>query len=777
MGGLYRDLDRRGCDYGPAFQNVTAAWRHGDDLYADITLPEDVDTGGYGIHPALLDAALHPAVFAALGGGAHDAGGESGPPLPFSFTGTRLDAAGASALRARVRPGGDGRYEVTLFDAAGAQVAAVRSLTLRPPRGLRSAGPRPRGSLFEPRWTPVPAQAAPVAGEWATLGGPPVETDGPARVRPYPDLSALRAALESGAPVPGVVLAPVAESQGDPAADAHTATRETLALLQEWLDDDRFSACTLAIVTRGAVAAVPGEGVGDAAHAAVWGLLRTAQTEHPDRFVLLDLDDRTGGAAAIGAALGTGEPQLAMRDGRMLAPRLARTVPSLDVRLDPGGTVLVTGGTGKLGALVARHLVTAHGVGRLLLVSRSGPDAPGAADLAAELTGLGARTTVASCDVTDPGELSKLLAAVPREHPLTAVIHAAGVVDVTTLTELTPEALATVLTPKVDAAWQLHRHTRDLDLGAFVLFSSIAGTLGIAGQANYAAANTFLDALAHHRHAMGLPATSMVWGLWADEGGMSSRISDAALTRMARDGFPPLTADEGLELFDAALATGHPVVVPAHIDAAAVGARANGAGTVPPLLRDLVRVTPRRAIGAPAAGTSAPRPLADRLRALGEAEQRSILMELVRTGTAAVLGHAEPGGIAADHAFKDLGIDSLTAVHLRNRLNAETGLQLATTVVFDHPTPAAIVRHLRAELLPAASGEPLAEAIDLLETAVDGTEPDDAQRFDITIRLENLLARLQNRPDSDDEVDDLDTATDDELFEALDQELRSSQFD
>ncbi|WP_344318582.1 type I polyketide synthase, partial [Streptomyces yatensis] len=432
-------------------------------------------------------------------------------------------------------------------------------------------------------------------------------------------------------------------------------------------------------------------------------------------------------ADALSDALATGEPELALRAGRALAPRLARasapalaSVPASGSVLTPGsgsapgsaqagetgsataapafdadGTVLITGGTGALGRLLARHLVAEHGVRHLLLTSRRGADADGATELVAELRERGAEVTLAACDAADRDALAATLAAIPAGHPLTAVVHTAGVLDDGTAAALTPEQLERVLRPKVDAAWNLHELTRDLDLSAFVLFSAIAGTLGGAGQANYAAANVFLDALAAHRHAAGLPATSLVWGLWAQSGGITGDLTETDLLRLARSGMGALTDDEGMALFDAARRTGRTLLIPARLDLAALRSAA-GSGPVPALLRGLIRTTGRRtAAGALAAGSS----LAQRLRALSPNERRRTLLDLVRGHVATALGHASADAIEARRAFKELGFDSLTAVELRNRLSAATGLKLPSTIVFDHPNPTVLADHLRAELI------------------------------------------------------------------------------
>ncbi|WP_158263025.1 type I polyketide synthase [Amycolatopsis sp. CA-128772] len=370
------------------------------------------------------------------------------------------------------------------------------------------------------------------------------------------------------------------------------------------------------------------------------------------------------------------------------ARHVGKNVVTLPRKLDPDGTVLVTGGTGTLGARIARHLVTAHGVRRLLLLSRRGPDAPGAAELEDDLTALGADVTIAACDAADRDALAGLLAG----RRLTGVVHTAGVLDDGLLTGLDPAKLADVLRPKVAAAITLHELTRDTDLALFVLFSAAAGVFGTAGQGSYAAANTALDALAAHRRALGLPGVSLAWGLWAEASGMTGHLGAADLARMSRGGMTGLSDAEGLALFDAAIARGETLAIPARLDLTAA------AGAVPPLLRGLVRAGRRSA--AVAAGDGG---LAARLRPLPAAERDRRLLELVRDHVAAVLGHDTAGDIAPDRSFAELGFDSLTAVELRNRLGAATGLRLPATLVFDHPAPAALVTFLRTGLLGDAT--------------------------------------------------------------------------
>jgi NAD(P)-dependent dehydrogenase (short-subunit alcohol dehydrogenase family) len=360
--------------------------------------------------------------------------------------------------------------------------------------------------------------------------------------------------------------------------------------------------------------------------------------------------------------------------------------------------VLITGGTGGLGALVARHLVTEHGARHLLLASRRGAEAPGAAELAAELEELGATVTVSACDVTDREAVAALLGGV--HHPLTAVVHTAGVLDDGTVFALTPQRVRAVLRPKIDAALHLHELTRDADLAAFVLFSSASGIMGGPGQGNYAAANAALDALAVRRHASGLPATALAWGPWAADAGMTGTLSETDLKRMNDNGFPPLPADEGLALFDAGVAAADPALAPLRFNATAARALV-GDGEVPAFLKGLLR--PRAA--KPAGGTAGPG-LGQRLAGRSEAERQELLLDLVRTEASMVLGHADPSVFDNDQPFAETGFDSLTAVELRNRIGGATGLQLKATLIYDHPSPTKLAAHLLASLGEESAPEP-----------------------------------------------------------------------
>ena len=736
---LYVGLADQGYEYGPAFQGLRAAWRHGDDHYAEIRLDEDqeADAARFGIHPALLDAALHG--LAPAGRLGVDAQGHI--RLPFSWTGVTLHATGATAGLVRWSRAADDTVTATITAPSGAPILTVESLTLRsaPPDRLIEGGSGHEGALYHVQWIPAPArattepgataaapaiEASPVASvasgalpaRWAALDAEAAErVAGPDGVRPeiHLGVDALAESVMAGGAVPDCVFASVPAADGTPgsadaAARAHAVTRHVLRLIQEWLSHEEFADARLVVLTRGAVV-VPGspEGVSGAGTGAdvtdepafaVWGLVRSAQSEHPGRLVLVDFDDEEASTTALPQALADGEPQLALRAGTAHFPRLSRTAPTQDAAasaLDPSSTVLITGGTGALGSLVARHLVERHGVRHLLLTSRRGASAPGALELEAELLAHGAQVTIAACDAADRQALAALLAAIPAEHPLTAVIHTAGVLDDATLHTLTPEQMDTVLRPKADAAWNLHHLTQDHDLTAFVLFSSIVGTLGSPGQGNYAAANAFLDALAHHRHAHGLPATSLAWGLWEQTSGMTAHMEDGDRARMLGGGVLPLSSERGLALFDTALTTGRPALVATRFDLTAVRARATS-GQLPPVLYGLLR-TPLRRVAAAASEADASG-LTQRLAGLSADEQEGMLLDLVGTHASAVLGHAASDGLEVDRAFRELGFDSLTAVELRNRLTTATGLRLPATLVFDHPTPRGLARHLRREL-------------------------------------------------------------------------------
>jgi NADPH:quinone reductase-like Zn-dependent oxidoreductase len=1053
--GAYQALAESGLEYGPAFQGLRAAWRRGDDMFAEVALPDGIETGGFGIHPALLDAALHAsALYAADLGDA--AVGDGRPKVPFSWSEVVLHAHGASMLRVRVCGGPQDTVSVHCTDAADAPVFSAGSLAVRPaPRVTQRGDTHPE--LLELVWSGLATGTAPQFGPggWAVLG--PDLSEVAAAFEPlaagaaHPDLAGLRAALADGAEPPELVLVSarcVLDGHGGAATETHAAVNAMLILIQDWLCDERFAGSRLVLATRGAVATGAGDSVADLAGAALWGLIRSAELEHPARLLLADLDDRADSARALPGALGLGEPQTAIREGRILVPRLARAcapaapgggnwrvdteapgsldrltrvaaadpagppapgqvrirvreagvnfrdvlialgmypgreligaegagvveavgagvrglapgdrvtallsggmgpladtdhrlaaqIPArwtyadaagvpvvfltayyglldlaglqpgekvlvhagaggvgmaavqlaghlgaevfataspgkwdalrslglaedhiassrtaefedrfratagrgMDVvlnaltgeltdaslrllnprggrfldmgktdirepetiakahpgvryqpfdlmeagpdrirdmlaalmelfdtgalrplpvtvwdagraaaafrhvsqarhvgkvvlrmppRFGPADTVLVTGGTGALGAAVARHLASRYSVRNLVLLSRSGPEAPGARELAAELSALGARVRVEACDAADRPALAAVLASIPEQYPLAGVVHCAGVLDDGVIAALTPERMDRVLRPKADGAWNLHVLTRDLDLAAFVLFSSVAGTWGAAGQGNYAAANAFLDGLAGYRQSRGLPGTSLAWGLWT-AAGMSETLQPVDLARLAGEGVLGFSVEQGLDLFDAALDAGSPALVPVRLDLAALRAQGTGA---PAVLSGLLAESPagggaQRRVAAGRGVTGGPGAespdLARRLAALDPAQAERVLADLVRTHAAAVLGHAGPAAIEPGRAFRDLGFDSLSTVDMRNRLAAATGLRLAVTLLFDHPTVEQLTGYLRGRLLPdpaSAVREPAGPAEDGEEAAL-----------------------------------------------------------
>ncbi|WP_242590535.1 type I polyketide synthase [Streptomyces sp. GB4-14] len=1126
---FYAEFADRGYDYGPAFRGYRAGWTDGDTVHADVHLPEQATGTGYGLHPALLDAALQAM---SLGRFFPEDGLTR---MPFAVRGVTLHTEGAARLRVTIRPAGEEAVSLHATDDSGRPVLDIEELLVRTVSDAQLAAASAgraghHGSLYEVDWPTLPVPAAPPVRRLAVVGEDHAKVLAALEAAGhdgdwYPDLAALLAATGTG-PAPDTVAISFPQHPCPDAAAAHATAHRALDLAQSWLAaGDRLAGTTLALITRGAVATAADEQVGDPVAATVWGLIRSAQSEEPGRFALLDVLDvdhpDTLKGTTLAAALACGESQAAVRGSTVRVPRLARaadatargdlllppadstawrlattgtgtleglrltdapdtlaalepgqvriavraagvnfrdtlialgmypgdavmgaegagivtetgpgvthlapgdrvlgmwtggfgpfavadarmvapvpdtwsyaeaaSVPAVfltahyaltrlaaarpgqtllihaaaggvgmaalqlarhlgltvyatastgkwdtlrrlglsdhaiansrttefadtflaatggkgvdivlnslagdfvdaslrllprgghflelgkaDVRdpehlarthpgtayqafdlvqagpdtvgemlrelLDlfargvlsplplttyeirgareafrtlsqarhtgklvltmppsfgPYGTVLVTGGTGTLGSAVARHLVTEHGVRHLVLAGRQGPDAPGATELAAELTGLGAEITVRACDAGDREQLAALLADIPADRPLTGVVHTAGVLADGTVPALTHDDLDTVLHPKVDAVLNLHDLTRDLDLTGFVMYSSSSALFGSPGQGGYAAANAFLDAFAGYRRSLGLPAVSLAWGLWAGDSRMAGHLDQSGMhRRLARGGILPLTDAEGLTLFDAAQAADSPLQVPIRLNHAAVRA----AGPVPAFLSTLVQGGTTEA-SRPAAqeGTADAGTLTARLAGLSAEEQEELLLDTVRGHAAAVLGHGGPEGIAADRAFKETGFDSLTAVEMRNRVAADTGLRLPATLVFDHPTPLALAAHLRAALAPEETGTSLpAQAdgtsvmteLDRLEAlfgalagqAADGTAPDTTTHQEIAGRL-TALAGLWNgiggtrgTPAADGTTaDSLQDADDDEIFAFIDE--------
>ncbi|MGC1851781.1 MAG: beta-ketoacyl synthase N-terminal-like domain-containing protein, partial [Solirubrobacterales bacterium] len=642
VGYVYDLLAEHGLDYGPAFQGLTSAWAKGEHVYAEASLPEDLveDAARFGLHPALLESGLQ--VLGLVGRSA------AGIELPFFWRDTSLQRGGASALRLRIALDGETPLSLTAFDAEGEPVLVAGSVAARPLELDEIKAARQRRSLYRVEWKALPAPSA---------DDSPTET------------------IE--------VVFPAAEGDGSPADVAQATAANTLSLLQQWVaDGERPADARLVLVTRGAIAAAEGEAP-DLAAAAVWGLVRSAISEHPGRFALIDTDGSEASGEALQAALamGTEEPQLALREGELLAPGLTRIGAEEEAEtsepLDPERTVLITDGPGGLGALIAQHLTDEHGVRHVLLVD-------------------------ADRDLADRAEVEKLLASIPAEHPLGAIVHCGGVMDDGVLDSMSVERLGRTMRPKATAAWHLHELSRELDLSQFLMFSSAAGLLGSAAQANYAAANSFLDALAALRQAEGLPAISLAWGLWeqagatSGEGDSMSRLANQIRQRL---GFSPIGAKEGLELFDTARRLSASLLAPVRFDPAALHARAE-AGALAPILRGLVRVPARQ---------EGPRgSLATLLAETPATKRLDLVLDLVRSHAAAVLGHSSAREVEPKRAFRDMGLDSLGAVELRNRLNGATDLDLGATAVFDYPNSLVLAEHMLAELTAGGSARRIA---------------------------------------------------------------------
>ncbi|MFD9427030.1 MULTISPECIES: type I polyketide synthase [unclassified Streptomyces] len=716
---FYARAEEIGHGYGPAFRGLTGIWRRGQDVFTEARLPEELrrQGSGFAVHPALLDAALQGLLVRR----------PATVELPFTWRGVRLHDTGATTLRTRIRRVGDQSVTVDVFAEAGHLVARLDSLILRPAAAHNAHHPLAGEGVYHLAWKPAAPESLPRPPRAAVLSAnprhrPTAPADGTG-LPVHADLATFAESLATEEPTPEYVLhdltppksAPAERTPQETALAAHDAVRRTLRLLKEWLADDRLSALRLVLATRGAVAALPGE-VPDPAAAAVWGLVRSAQNEYPDQFTLLDLDGTAPDPDTLASLPLDSEPQIALRDGSAHLARLTRLAPPAPAPspYDPDRTVLISGGTGTLGRLLARHLVTEHGVRRLLLLSRHEAAATG--DATAELAALGARCTVAACDITDRADLDATLATHLDGHRLGAVVHAAGVLDDATITQLTPQQVNNVLRPKIDGVVNLHLATLDREPAVFLLYSGAAGTFGTPGQGHYAAANAFLDAFAQYRRALGLPALSLGWGLWAERSGMTGRLDATALRRLDRLGITPLPSSHNLALHDTAFR---------HEEAVLLPLRLSGSAQRTPLLRNAIgnqQSTVQRPTTAAEPDGS---PLKKRLAGLAAHDQDTLLTELVHSHVVQVLGHASTADVDPSVPFTDLGFDSLTSVELRNRINQETGAALPVTAVFDHPTPTALAARLRETLSERTMTAPLEGTTAQTGTAeVTSAEPD-----------------------------------------------------
>ncbi|WP_340539824.1 SDR family NAD(P)-dependent oxidoreductase [Nocardioides sp. GXZ039] len=740
----YDALDGRGYHYGPAFRGVRRAWRGSDVLYCEIEAPGVLEQTSR-VHPAVVDAVLHASL---LADAARDGAEHHTLLVPFVLHGIRATTTDARMLRVRVSTEGD-RLGVEVTDPSGRPVLTIESVTVRELSARALGGPR---SAYQLTWTPASAEAGPDRR-------PPLVVD----------------------------IAPVASGEDVPRG-VRLALADALDVVRPWVA--RSPDDLLVIRTRGAT----GPGATDPCAAAVAGLVRAAQAELPGRLVLLDTDADAGGTepdltdwARVRSAAASGETEIAIRGRDLLVPRIvavSRTEGPLDTTPPlRHGTVLVTGGTAGLGSVVAEHLATRPGVDRLLLVSRTGPTAPGAQALVARIEALGTAVDVESCDVADAAALEAVLGRIRDEAPLIGVVHAAGVLADASIGRIAPHQVEQVMRPKVDGAWHLHRLTRHRDLSFFVLFSSIAGLLGSPGQGTYGAANAALDALAAHRHLAGLPATSLAWGRWT--GGMLDGLDPAGRARLERSGVAALSDEEGLAVLDQALASGATRLVGAAWRPDALRRHARGA--LPSALRGLVP----QARSAPADhhpghegqhghdGQGHEHSL--RIEVLPgtapEAARRAIA-QTVRGVVAEVLDHRDVEAVETTRAFSEMGFDSITAVELRNRLDTLSGLRLPATLAFDHPTIDALAAFLHETLARESAGlddgAPSAPEAALRAALARLEHLDDVERVRLVAVARDALTRLvpsrgaTTEPPAGISTEEAHQASDEEIFALLD---------
>ncbi|AWS44267.1 type I polyketide synthase [Streptosporangium sp. 'caverna'] len=674
----YDELAGVGLEYGPVFRGLRGVWERDGEVFAEVALPESAwsDAGGFGIHPALLDAALQ-----AIGLGDFISDRESGLPyLPFAWNQTTLRATGATVVRVKITCATRDTASLVVADVNGDPVLEIGSLSLRPV-SVEQLGGGAGGGLFGVEWVSGVAGLGEPDGSVVVVGG---GCEGLAGVVGGVLVEAIADAAGVVAGAGGCVVVGAGWGEaGDVLGGLRAESAAVLGAVQGWLADERFAGSRLVVVTRGAVSAggagvVPGVGP-------VWGLVRAAQAEHPGRIVLVDVDDAVESWRLVARVA---ESEAAVRGGEVWVPRLARVEAAGGASVGGvfgSGTVLVTGGTGGIGAVLARHLVVVHGVRSLLLVSRRGLDVAGASELVAELAGLGAEAVVAACDVADRDALAAVLSGVS----LSGVVHAAGVGGPGLVEALTVGQLAEVLGPKADAAWHLHELTAGMELAAFVMVSSAGGLVLAAGQGSYAAANVFLDGLAEYRRSRGLPAVSLAFGLWDIDTGMARGLSEVDRGRMRRQGLPPLAERQALALFDAGVGGGRAVVVPLRVDGAVLR---RWEGELPALLRGLAGRAGGRVARVVGSG------LAGRLAGRDAAGQQALVLAVVQERVAAVLGHSSAVLVPAQRPFQELGFDSLMAVELRNSLAEVSGLRLPATLVFDYPTAQAVAEYVLGQL-------------------------------------------------------------------------------
>ncbi|WP_315833555.1 type I polyketide synthase [Bradyrhizobium prioriisuperbiae] len=709
----YETLASLGLDYGAAFRGLQSLWVGTDEALGEVVLPDGVEGAErYGIHPALLDAAFHSLL---------RIGEVSSLHLPFAMDRVVVHAQGAAAawVHVRARPEAAGEasegllVDVTLSDAQGDVLVEVVGLRSR--AAEESSLPRSEGTanaLYQLGWSPSPSpQVSAPSGRWVVVAGQDEASAAVVdRLRQAGaectcvDVSGLSAAL----PADHVVCLWGRGAEVEDAEAAQRVASAGLSMVQLLAQQER--APRLWWVTRGAVSVTAAE-ASEVAQASLWGLGRTVMQEHPELgCTLVDVEATADMAEEIVRELSSAddEQEIAWRAGERHVARLRRALESAvlrEVRTD--GTVVITGGLGTLGLHVARWLAQ-RGTKHIVLTGRRGLATPGAAEAVEELEALGARVTVSSADVSERSAVHGLLAAIPSELPLRGVVHAAGISDIGMLVQQSAERFARVMAAKVGGACHLDAETRGLDLDVFVLFSSVASTIVPAGLGGYAAANACLDALAARRRAAGLPGQSLAWGPWTDASskaaGLASGLDRVRQVRLAKSGLGSVDPLHGIALFKAALGRSEAQLLPVPLDLGVL--RKSFEGTVPPLWRELVR-SPRRATAAPRRGG-----WAAELALLLEKDRAAAVIEVVRGEVARVLSLGAADAVESERPLKELGLDSLMAVVLRNALGKRAGARLPATLAFDYQTPAAIARYLLERVLSAqgvATNESLPE--------------------------------------------------------------------
>ena len=712
-----------GYEYGPAFRCVQAAWQDGQEIWAELSIDASL-ADGFLLQPALLDAALHPIV---LGGGFDDL------KLPFAFEGVRVHARGATSLRVHLTLDGDGAT-IEAVDTAGRPVAEVDALRVRPvdTGELATASEL---DLYEIDWLDLDMRSA---GDVhvVSVGSSPDETPTVANVHEVPadaDLAIVELPREA------------AEADVDTSKRATAYVLDALHLAQQWVDIDRDT--PLVFITHGAV----GPQITDPAAAAVWGFVRAAVAENPGRFAVIDLEGRAPWSEIV-AAIRAGDSQLRVTGEALTAPRVVRVDPDSaahpsgnDTELfDADGTVLITGGTGGIAKLVATHLVTKWGVRNLCLLSRRGPYAPDADAVRAEIEEHGATVEVLACDVADHESLRDAVASVAATQPISMVVHAAAVLEDSTMASMTNDQVENALAPKAGGGWLLDDLFTDGDRPLMVNFSSLAGLLGNAGQANYAAANTALDALSTYRRQRGGRSVSIAWGFWDVASDLTDALDEASRARLARAGISPIDPQQGLAAFDAALRSGRSAVA-VGFQPTVLRSRAAG-DALPPVLRGLAGDVPTAfgSAGAEGAGASSAHDLSAELAALEPVKGREKVTDVVAELVGATLGYPSASAVDRDRAFSEMGFDSLTAVELRNRMSAASGLRLTVTTAFDHPTVNLLAAHLYDRIAPAVP-DPTEQIRSMLVDLEATLALADAElRHDVTASLRSTLARLSD---------------------------------